>query len=332
MHLFHRKRVALPAPRVVFHADDLGFSSAVDDGILDAFEHGVLTSTSVLTNGPTADQALNRVSRLSVAWLTREFDGGCRRQLLDDPDEPFDIGVHLNLTQGRPLTSRRYPAELLDDQGCFPGPNKLFFKLLLRPRRWLSAIKSELNEQISRIVDQGVQPTHANGHQYVELFPMVREILPEVLSRFSIRVVRLPVERRLAATTLRSRGLRAWVLAHIKRHFARQFACSLRTAALASADRFIGTAHAGHVTLAVISNGLLSVQEQITEIAIHPGAPNEYSSSPVATDGWCDPLAMMRCAERDLLCSKLLVDLLLQRGFRLGRLTGLATKQTTFRF
>ena len=42
------------------------------------------------------------------------------RRRLGDPDCPFDLGVHLNLTQGRPLTDR-YPPELLDAAGRFPG-------------------------------------------------------------------------------------------------------------------------------------------------------------------------------------------------------------------
>ena len=53
-----------------------------------------------------------------------------RRQRLQDPAQPFDLGIHLNLTQGRPLIGPRYPAELLDADGCFPGIFGLFRRLL----------------------------------------------------------------------------------------------------------------------------------------------------------------------------------------------------------
>ena len=52
------------ARRIALHADDLGMNPAVTDGILQGFEQGLLTSTSLLSNAPDAARALDRWRQL----------------------------------------------------------------------------------------------------------------------------------------------------------------------------------------------------------------------------------------------------------------------------
>ncbi len=210
--------------RVALHADDLGMNAAVDAGILESFERGILTSTAVLANGPTAALALVQMRLLNNSSAEERITKSPGRAELDDSGEPFDIGVHLNLTQGRPLTGDQYPVDLLDEHGCFPGVGRLFFALLQPKSRWWPALRAELAEQISWVVEQGGRPSHVNGHQYIELIPGVGETVLNLLPRFSISTVRVPLERRLMSTTVATRGILTWVGAHIKRHFAVSFA------------------------------------------------------------------------------------------------------------
>ena len=107
--------------RIALHADDLGMNPAVSDGIFQGFEQGLLTSTSLLSNAPDAARALDRWRQLESRRAEGSLESTARRRRLQDPAQPFDLGIHLNLTQGRPLTAARYPAELLDARGCFPG-------------------------------------------------------------------------------------------------------------------------------------------------------------------------------------------------------------------
>jgi chitin disaccharide deacetylase len=307
--------------RVVFHADDLGMNSSIDSGILDSFANGVLTSTAVLANGPSAEVALKQVLDCSTKWCDGSLGNSRRRLLLNDRREPFDIGVHLNLTQGRPLTGSRYPSELLDDQGRFPGACRLFAALLASPRKWKSRLGAELAAQISWVTERGIQPAHVNGHQYIELYPCVSEIIVELLARFSITVVRLPVERRLWATTLLGRGVPVWMLAHIKRAFATRFAQRVRAAKLRHADGFFGTAHAGKFTKTALSRRFLpAVVEPLIEIGVHPGGASLTLAADPLADGWLDPLASQRPSERDAICSDGLVGLLMDQQLGLGRL------------
>src|SRR3974390_2075132 len=103
--------VVLP---IALHADDFGFNRAIDAGIVRGFEDGLLTSTSLLANAPEAASALDAWRQLAARQSERILPSMPRRQALGDRDQPFDLGVHLNLTQGRPLTGQNFPDELLD--------------------------------------------------------------------------------------------------------------------------------------------------------------------------------------------------------------------------
>jgi predicted glycoside hydrolase/deacetylase ChbG (UPF0249 family) len=311
-----------PRRSIVFHADDLGMNSAVDEGIFDCFERGVLTSTSVLANGPSAADALQRMRQVNSSESAR-----CStiRERLGDDGAPFDLGVHVNLVQGRPLTGDRYPSQLLDRDGRFVDIGKLFWAVVSSGGRWMAAITAELSAQMAWVVDHGVRPTHVNGHRYVELVPGVGEAILGLLPRYSIGVVRTPLESGLWRTTMRTRGFLVWALAQAKRALARSFDRLVRQAQLKHADDYFGTAHAGHVDLESLRLWLAGRRDECAcEVGVHPGGQSQLTSAE-ARDGWHDPLANVRSSERDLLCSSQLVELLRAHHCRLTRLARAAS-------
>jgi hypothetical protein len=66
------------------------------------------------------------------------------------------------------------------------------------------------------------------------------------------------------------------------------------------------------------------VKERLIEIGVHPGRAPDHATADRSTGGWHDPLAAHRPAERKLLCSDALINLLADRNLRLGRLSSLA--------
>ena len=79
--------------RLIVNADDFGLTPGVSEGILAAHRHGIVTSTTVLVN-----------SSIPPHHVARARDSG------------LGIGLHANLTLGRPLTSG---AALVDESGRF---------------------------------------------------------------------------------------------------------------------------------------------------------------------------------------------------------------------
>jgi len=305
---------------VVLHADDYGLSPAVSAGIREGFERGLLTSTSILSNAPDAARALGAWQRLAEARRGGGLPSSARRRRLDDPDRDFDLGVHLNLTQGRPLAGDGFPAELLDSEGRLPGIARLARRLWLGGGRFAAALEDELRRQIEFVLDHGRQPAHLSGHQYVELLPVVGRIVASLAVRFRIPAVRVAAE----TAWLRSLGWpgvepRRWLLRGVQRLMARPFRRRMAAAGVTAPDAFLGSVSAGRVNLEQVRLFLAAQRKfRSAEIVLHPG--QFPASDPAAGDGWSDAWADRRPNELRLVLCEELADLFERSGVRLGRM------------
>ena len=311
--------------RVILHADDFGLNRAVSEGIVRGFERGLLTSTALLANAPCAARAIDAWKQLATRSAENALPRAAWRDELDDPSAPFDLGIHLNLTQGRPLTGPHYPEALLDEQGRFPGIFRLFSRLARGSVDVGAGVRAELVAQITFLLDHGLLPTHLNGHQYIEMMPLVAGIVADLLERFRIRVVRMAVEPALFSTTLlHDRRPASWLVARVKQHFARRFRACLVGSTAAYPGAFFGTSHAGRIDLRLIELFLTRAPHgEWIEIGLHPSAPPDDVLRSDNRDGWLDPLATLRPSELSLLESAELFQLLKSRNVTLGRLSQL---------
>lgn len=307
--------------RIFLHADDFGMNTSVTEGIVTGFTHGLLTSASILANAPGFAEAVHRWK-----WLDQERAAGRlasadnRRLLGDDAACPFDLGVHLNLTEGTPLTSG-FPTECLDATGRFTGIGSMLRRLTMNAARLRTPVLQELSAQVERVIDAGLRPTHLNGHHYVELIPALAEPIKALAARFQIRAFRAAHEQHVWLA-LRSHPSPATntCLALVKVGFARRLRRRFRNQ-LAFADAFCGTAHAGRMSLDVLQRSIRRLTPGATlEVALHPGhAPATPASRPI-TDHWQDPLEELRPSDLTMVRSSQLFDLLASADVRLGRI------------
>lgn len=284
----------------------------VNAGIISGFSHGVLTSASILANGPGFDDAVSRWTGLEQERVTGCLSSALiRRGLGDDGAWPFDLGVHLNLTQGTPLTPG-FPDECLDAEGRFGGIGLVLRKLTLAPGRLRPAIVQELAAQITRVVDAGVRPTHLNGHHYVELIPALAEPIRALAARFQIPAVRAARERNVwTCLALVKSGLASRLRHQLQHH-------------LSLADAFVGTAHAGRMSLDILRPAVSDLQPGRTlEVGLHPGQTPLAANPRDLAEGWRDSIADLRPSDLALVQSRQLVELLAGAKVQLGRIAWL---------
>lgn len=309
------------ARRLALHADDLGFDRSVTEGILQGFEQGLLTSTSLLSNAPDAGRALDRWRELESQRLRGNLASMARRERLHDPAQSFDLGIHLNLTQGRPLIGADYPAELLDANGCFPGIFSLFRRLRQRGEAVATAIAQELTSQVQFMLDRGHRPTHLNGHQYIEMLPVVERVVGSLLDQFRISAVRVAWEPSWwQSFTWPGISTSQWLVGGVKKAYAGRFRRKMLARKIFFADAFFGTMTAGTTSLETIRAFLAATREfQLAEIGLHPAAPRDAAEKS-AEACWYDPLAQLRPRELKMLTSIDLDEALAGGDCRLGRL------------
>jgi predicted glycoside hydrolase/deacetylase ChbG (UPF0249 family) len=157
---------------VIINADDFGLDPGVNRGVMEAVERGVVTSASVMANLPAAAEAL--------AWARGTDSAG--------------IGVHLNLTTGRPLCGASAVPSLVSSSGEFVPRRRLW------ARMWRGAVaaddvRREWRAQIARVVDAGVAVSHLDSHQHIHLLPRLMGIAGRLAREFGITHLRLPRER-----------------------------------------------------------------------------------------------------------------------------------------
>ncbi|MCQ4330284.1 carbohydrate deacetylase [Stutzerimonas stutzeri] len=141
--------------RVIINADDFGLSSVNNQVIAAAFRQGVISSATLMANAPA-------------------FEAAC--QLIKTERLRGRIGLHLNLTYGRPLT------EAITQYREFCSPAGEFDLSLTQRCLWLSrpvrkAVRQEIQTQWQHCLDQGIRPSHLDSHQHVHnLWPVGEEL------------------------------------------------------------------------------------------------------------------------------------------------------------
>ena len=158
------------SPRqLIINADDYGLSRGVNTGIIEAAEAGVVTSASMIVNLKAFADAAERAR-------------GC---------SALSLGLHLNLTGGKPLT----PARSLrrpDTRRFYPLPI-----LIARASLGLvdaSDVANECAAQIDRMTEAGHPPTHLDSHRHVHVHPALWPAVSEAAVSRGVSNLRLPSE------------------------------------------------------------------------------------------------------------------------------------------
>jgi hopanoid biosynthesis associated protein HpnK len=252
--------------RLIVNGDDFGLAESINRGIIVAHRDGILTSTSLLANGQAFDQAVA---------LSRAFP-------------QLTVGVHLNITQGRPVSPAARIPTLLNPRGeLHLSPFPLWTRLLMRQIS-LDDIHREFRAQILKVLDAGVTPTHLDGHLHVHILPPLAPVVIALAHEFGLRIVRCPTENLEGALPvlwkIAGAGIPVFkrsVIAYTVSALARRLRKQLRTAGLLCSDAFYGLAHTGSLDAKTLSALLDLVSNGTSELMCHPG----YASAELESSG-----------------------------------------------
>lgn len=169
---------------LVVTADDFGQDIDISKGIIEAHVCGIVTSTSLMVNSEYTEQAV---------------------QLLKSERRSIALGLHFNLTYGRPISAAEEVVSLVDNLGQFPpsfNPDTLekekpsaldrqVGQVLrdLRRRSHPNDIRREIHAQFRRFLDLlGCLPTHLDSHHHIHRLPDVLNIVEEIAIEYHLPV------------------------------------------------------------------------------------------------------------------------------------------------
>jgi len=206
--------------RLIVNADDFGRAQGVNAGILRAHRDGIVTATTLMVSAPAADDA---------ATAARSTPS-------------LDVGVHLTLTFGRPVSDPATVPSLVERDGSFPRAPGAF---LGTGRADPDEAALEYRAQFARARELlGRAPTHLDSHHWLHDEPALEQAIVAVA--------------RETGTAVRPHddGQRD----------------RLRAAGITTVDRYRRDfQHEGHVDRATLERILGELGEGVTELGCHPG-------------------------------------------------------------
>lgn len=160
--------------QMIINADDYGKDENATMAIAESFRRGYITQTTLMTNMPWAERAVEIARR----------DGNVGR-----------IGLHITLSEGMPLTEsiRRLPKFCREDGA--------FLKDGFRANVWTRysaveriALREELDAQIRKYISFKLPLMHCDGHHHSHIWlPVYRELIP-LLAKYGFKSVRKSVD------------------------------------------------------------------------------------------------------------------------------------------
>ena len=158
--------------QVIVNADDYGFDENRTKAILQAYREGWISTTTAMVNMPWFEKSLE------LAKGSRLFD---------------NIGLHLNLTEGSPLTDSIKKSPLFcDENGQF---NAVFHRSkkyrLVLPKFEQKAVKEEASAQFEKYCQSGLTSFHLDSHHHSHTDWSIADIVLPLAEKYGFKRVRM---------------------------------------------------------------------------------------------------------------------------------------------
>jgi predicted glycoside hydrolase/deacetylase ChbG (UPF0249 family) len=231
---------------VIFHGDDFGLTSGVNEGVIRAFHDGILTSASIIPCTQASDEAIG---------LART-----------NPD--LDVGIHLVYTDEKSLhvSNERFPSRqrLLID--------------LLTGQRTIQQVEKEWRTQIEKILSAGIRVSHLDSHQHVHLYPYLFPLTVRLATEYNIPCIRSRIIDPLLSVINCKRLmdcmiLKCWIAGYV----------SMSRISPLQSIASIGFLHAGgNLNQQILIDMLIKLDKQkypAVEVMLHPGIGDPHTQA-----------------------------------------------------
>jgi predicted glycoside hydrolase/deacetylase ChbG (UPF0249 family) len=218
---------------------------------MQAFQRGILTSTSIVASSRCFDQAVKLAER--------------------QPE--LSVGVHLIVDEYAPVSSPRDIPSLVGPDGRFPSRALALGRILLG-RASREDISREWRAQLQKVVNAGIRPSHVDGHGHCHASPALAGLVEEIAAEFEIAAVRLPAEplAHLGEVT------RFSPLRYVQKLLVSSSCTRVRArwmGRLHFPDSFFGFMEGGRLDARSLESIAASLEPGVSELMAHPGISND---------------------------------------------------------
>ncbi|MCT4780698.1 MULTISPECIES: chitin disaccharide deacetylase [Exiguobacterium] len=142
---------------IFINADDFGLTRGVTDGIIQAYQNGIVHATTLMMNGRAVPYAVQQAKRFPQ----------------------LQVGIHLVLSYGRPLTTT---TTLTDASGQFRFTNQYMEQI--PPSQ--EDVLTEWTAQIEAFLATGLPLHHLDSHHHIHGWEPLQEVVLELARRYGV--------------------------------------------------------------------------------------------------------------------------------------------------
>jgi hopanoid biosynthesis associated protein HpnK len=231
---------------LIVTADDFGAAIEVNEAVELAHRDGILTAASLMVMAPAAADAVSRAKRMPA----------------------LRVGLHLVLTEGRPVLPASAVPNLVDETGAFRADLAALGCVLMCNRQARRQLAAEIVAQFEAFRATGLALDHCNAHKHFHLHPVIGSMMIAHGRRFGLRSVRVPHEPRAALAPLKGGwpSLESLVTAPFTSHLRRKVVNS----GIHMPDQIFGLRWSGQMTKARLLHVIGRLPDGLSEIYLHP--------------------------------------------------------------
>lgn len=148
--------------------DDAALSQGIDQSAAELYQQGMASAASLMTNFPQVQDAFAYYANY--------------------PE--LELGVHLNLSDGKPLSNVARHSELVRGSGKFRNRFLLFAYSVFPSDKLLAIMREEMIAQIEVFIEAGIKPAHLTTHCHFHVFPPIRALVYELAEIYGVQWVR----------------------------------------------------------------------------------------------------------------------------------------------
>ncbi len=153
--------------KIIINGDDFALNKSCTEAIAEAFDKNLISSATACANGEF----------LGLAFSMAKEKGFNE-----------NVGIHINFTEGRPLTKNILNDEFFCAEGVFHGK----IDRLKKPSdKSVENLKEELSAQIEKLKGAGFTLSHADSHHHIHTAVFLEEPIKEILFKYGITKIRL---------------------------------------------------------------------------------------------------------------------------------------------
>ena len=234
--------------QLIVNADDYGMAVGINTGIVESYQKGIVTSTTIMATGSALKDGIAR--------------------LRDAPG--IGKGCHLVLLGGSPAAKPEQVRSLLDSTGKFPRTLSAFILRMASGEVKQQEILIEFRAQLDRLCDLGLTLSHCDSHKHSHTHPAVLDAVIRLAEEYKIRYIRNPFEH-YPLRSIRGRTFfQRYLLGRMLEYYRLIFKMRMRETTVRCPDHFHGFVMTGNLAPEIMPEILGRVSEGLNELMCHP--------------------------------------------------------------